>query len=84
MSTKPDQAQSFDFPATRGAAERTAVLGRHLTAPTMARDHFDPVVLQQLGIERIAVVAAIADQSLGQVGEKARVERRRDEVRLIR
>jgi hypothetical protein len=50
----------------------------------MARDHFDPVVLQQLGIERIAVVAAIADQSLGQVGEKARVERRRDEVRLIR
>lgn len=76
--------QSFDFPAPFGAASRTAILGGHAAAPAMPRDHFNAVVLPELRIERVAVVAAIADQSFWKIGEESEIEGRRDEVRLIR
>ena len=76
--------EAFDLPATLGAAERAAVLRSDPATATMARDHLDAVVREQLRVERITVVPAIPDQSLGEVGEEPGVEGRRDEVRLIR
>ena len=75
---------AFDLPAAFGAAERAAVLRGDPATATMARDHLDAIVRAQLRVERITVVAAIADQSLGEVGEEPGVEGRRDEVWLIR
>jgi hypothetical protein len=50
----------------------------------MPGDHFNAVVLPELRIERIAVVAAIADQSVWKIGQEPEIEGGRDEVRLIR
>ena len=74
---------AFDLPSTFGPADGAAVLGLPPTA-AMAGNHFDTVVVQELRIERVAVVSAIADQSIREVDEEAGVERGRDEVRLIR
>ena len=80
---KPGE-ESFDLPAAPRAARGAAVLGRDAAAAAVPGDHFDPIVLQELRIEGIAVVPAITDQSCGEVGEETEIERRWDEVRLIR
>ena len=46
----------------------------------MSRDQFDPVGLQQVRVERIAVVATVADQSRRERLEEARGERGVDEA----
>jgi hypothetical protein len=75
--------EAFDLPASSGAAERPAIL---CTRPPAAigGDHLDAVGGQQRGVERVAVVSPIADQSRGEVSKEAGVEGGRDEVRLMR
>jgi hypothetical protein len=50
----------------------------------VGRNHLDAITLAEDGIERIAVVPAVADQSRGEGAEEAGVEGGGDEVRLIR
>jgi hypothetical protein len=74
--------EAFDLPSPLGPAERPAVLGARAAAP-MGRDHLDAVLGQELRVERVAVVAAIADEARREVGEKPRVEGGGDEVAFI-
>lgn len=69
---KPGE-EPFYLPAATRASERAAILGLGTTA-AVRRDHLDPVGGLQRGVEQVAVVAAIADQSCGEVGEKPGVE----------
>jgi hypothetical protein len=43
-------------------------------APTIRGDHLDPVGAHERVIERVAVVAAVADQSGGEIAEEAGLE----------
>lgn len=76
--------EAFDLPATAGSTQRASVLGRRAPAAAMPGDHLDAVLLAQDLIEGIAVVAAVADQSIGEFGEEAGVEGGGHEVRLMR
>lgn len=76
--------ESFDLPATAGSTQGAPILGRRATPSAMPGDHLDPVLLAQDVIEGVAVVAAIADQSLRELREEAGVEGGGDEVRLMR
>src|ERR1700733_10335963 len=74
--------QAFDFPAAARAAQRAAIL--RAAAPTPVRgDHLDSVGSHEGRIERITVVAPVADQARREVGEEAGLEGGGDEVRLI-
>jgi hypothetical protein len=75
--------EAFDLPTAADASERTPVLRARAAVPIRG-DHFDPIRAHQRVVERIAVVAAIADQPRGKIGEEAGLEGGRDEVRLIR
>ncbi len=68
--------RTFDLPAVPRRTRAAAVLGAEAPAATMGDDHLDAVMRQQLVVERIAVVAAIADQSGRKVRKKSRVKRR--------
>ena len=76
--------EPLDLPPAFRPAEGTPVLRGDAAAAPMARDHLDAIVRQQVGVEGIAVVPAIADQARREVGEEAGVEGGRDEVRLMR
>ena len=76
--------EAFDLPATAGSTERASILGRRATAAAMPGDHLDAVSLAQDLIEGVAVVAAVADQSVWEFREEAGVEGGGDEVRLMR
>ena len=77
--------EAFDLPPAAGSARGSAILRAWPDATAaMDRDHFNAVASAELRIQRVAVVAAIADQSWGELAEEARVERGGDEVRLIR
>src|SRR6478672_7030953 len=73
--------EALNFPAAFGAPHRAAILG---TAPAaaIAGDHLDAVVATELGIERIAVVAFVADQPRRERADEAGLEGSGDEVRL--
>ena len=75
--------EALDLPASADATQRSAILGAR-TATPVCGDHLDAVLLLQEAIERIAVVAAVADQSRREVSEESGVEGRGDEVWLIR
>lgn len=75
--------EAFDFPAPAGAPKRPTVLGAR-AASAIRGDHLNAVRRHQRLIEAVAVVAPIADQTRGDVGDEARIERGGDEVRLIR
>ena len=75
--------EAFDLPPAAHAPERATVL-RAAPAATVRRDHLDAIRVQELRVERIAVVAAIADQARREIGEEAGIEGGRDEVRLMR
>lgn len=53
--------EAFDFPSSADTAQRAAIL-RAGAAPTIRGDHLDPVGAHERVIERVAVVAAVADQ----------------------
>lgn len=76
--------EAFDLPATTGATQRASILSRGATAAAMPGDHLDVVLFAQDLIEDVAVVAAIADQSVGEFREEAGVEGGGHEVRLMR
>src|SRR3989442_2023811 len=56
--------EAFDFPSSADTAQRPAIL-RPGAAPTIRGDHLDPVGAHERVIERVAVVAAVADPSGG-------------------
>jgi hypothetical protein len=66
------------------SAEWPTVLGLALAGAEVRGDQLDPALLAQPLIEAVAVVGTIADQSLGGVLEKARVDRLLDERDLMR
>ena len=76
--------EAFDLPATAGAAQRASILGGRPTTPAMPGDHLDAVAIAEDPIERVAVVAAIADQARRELREEARVEGSGDEMGLMR
>lgn len=75
--------EALDLPAALEAPQRSSILGAS-TAAAVRGDHFDPEVLQELLVQRIGVVAPVADQPRGDVFDEAGFEGGRDEVRLIR
>ena len=76
--------ETFDLPATASPTERASILGRRAPAAAMSGNHLDAVLVAQDLIERVAVVAAVADQSRGERADEAGVEGGGDEVRLMR
>jgi len=77
--------QPFDLPASPVAAQPTAILGCGPRARRVVRrDQFQAVAFAQPLIQGIAVVSAVADQSLREVGEETLFEGGFDEFRFMR
>jgi hypothetical protein len=76
--------EAFDFPAASRAAQRATVLGPPPTVRQMPGNHLDAVCRAEVGIQAIAVVPAIADQSRRELVEEARGERRVNESDFMR
>src|SRR5690349_8503328 len=76
--------EALDLPTSPGATQAATILRDVPTATPMRRDHLDAVRLHQRLIERVTVVAAIANQSRWEIREEAALERGGDEVGLIR
>src|SRR5262245_7770429 len=76
--------EALDLPAPSRAPQASTVLGEVAPSTPMRGDHFDAIGCHQEFVERVAVVAAVADQSRREVREEAGVKGRGDEVRLIR
>jgi hypothetical protein len=67
--------QTLDFPATSVAPQHAAILrGGSGSLGVVRRDHLDTETLANLHIQRIAVVSAVADQTLGSFGEEASLD----------
>jgi hypothetical protein len=75
--------EAFDFPAALIATQRPSILREVDPIGPMGRDEFDPAGGQPL-IEPVAVIRGVANQALGVVREKARVQRLLDELRFVR
>src|SRR5579862_8758606 len=72
--------QTFDFPSTPVAAQNAAILGQSFGAPgTVWCDHLDAVVHHQALVQAVAVIGAVADQPLREVGKESFVESGLDE-----
>ncbi len=76
--------EALDLPAPADPTQTAAVLSDAPPSATMGRDHLNAVGRHQEFVERVTVVASIADQPRREVREEAGVEGRGDEVRLIR
>jgi len=76
--------QALDLPAPAIAAQRPAVLSLEFAALEVRSDELDPPLLAQPLIEPVAVVGAIADQSLGGEVEESGVDRLFDERDFMR
>src|ERR1700683_1918336 len=64
--------QAFNFPSPTITVKHPAVLGQSSGAVgSVWCNHLDAVVLHQSLIEAVAVVGAIADQPLGEIGEES-------------
>ena len=70
--------EPLDLPATAVAAELASVLGAAPTIGAVRRDEFD-APLGHLGVQRVAVVAAIADDPRRQPPQKPGLQRVGDE-----
>lgn len=75
--------ETFDLPASLGAPQRATIL-RAATAPPVRGNHLDAEVVQELLVQNVGVVPAVADQTRGEVFDEAGLKRGGDEVRLIR
>jgi hypothetical protein len=53
--------EAFDLPPTASPTQGASILGRCATAAAMPSDHLDAVLRAQELIERVAVVATVAD-----------------------
>jgi len=62
--------QPLDLPTSAITAERTTVLRRMLATAEMGRDHFNVVSLQQMSIQRVAIIGFVAYQPRRQLIEK--------------
>ena len=77
--------EALHFPTTTVASQHATILCRGPAAGgIVGRDQFDPVAFAQPLIQRVAVVGAVADQSLRGVGEEALFEGGFDEFRFMR
>src|SRR5215469_2356553 len=76
--------EPFDFPPFSVATERAAILGLRpgATAP-VRRDHLDAQQVER-HIQGVGIVAAVTDQSAGDLSDEAGVEGRSDEGNLSR
>lgn len=71
---KPSE-QALDFPTPAVAAQHATVLRGFPAAQRMMRSHqLYPEALLNLRIQRVAVVGAVADQSLGSFGKEAALD----------
>lgn len=73
--------EALDLPAPLVPTELPAVL-RLLPLGAIGRDELGAELTLELGVERVAVVGAVADQSLGDFFDEPRVERVDDELAL--
>jgi len=81
---KPGE-EPLDLPAPPVATKHSTVLGLGaLAIGTMRRDQLDPSFLAKALVERIAVVSSVANKTSGCEAEKAGVDRRFEELRLMR
>jgi hypothetical protein len=77
--------QPLDLPASPVAAQHPAVLGvRTLAVRAMRRDQLDSSLLAKARVERIAVVSTVSNKTIGCEAEKAGINRRFEELRLMR
>ena len=66
--------ETFALPPAARPSRRAAILGgRADAAAAVDGDHFNAVACAELGIERVAIVASVPDQSRGELAEEARV-----------
>ena len=80
---KPGE-ESFNLPAASSPPQRATILGLGATIGTVRGDQFDAIGGGQMGIEAIAVVGAIADQSRRELVEEGRLERGVDKGDFMR
>src|SRR5579863_6190880 len=81
---KPSE-QTLDLPATPVTAEHAAVLRRFPAARGIVRrNQLHAEAFANLGIQRIAVVSAVADQALGSFGEETTLDGGCDEFCFMR
>src|SRR5258708_21837907 len=67
--------QTLDLPAAPVATQHPAVLRGFPAAPDgVRRDHLHTETFANLSIQGVAVVGAVADQTLGSFGEEARLD----------
>lgn len=72
--------EPFDAPAAPVPSQRTPVLDRRLPpTPPVRRDQFHPALRRQARIQRVAVIRLLRDQSGGELGREAVVERGLDQ-----
>lgn len=77
--------QALHLPATSVATEDAAILRGLSAARGIVRsDQFDAEALTDFRVERIAVVSAVTDHSLGHFGEEAPLQGGADEFRFMR
>jgi len=77
--------QAFDLPASAIASQGSAVLRERPRAVRIVRgDHLHTVVIPQALVETIAVIGAVADQSLREIGKESLCEGVFDELGFMR
>ena len=77
--------QTFDFPSTAVAPQNAAILGESSGARgTVWCDQLDTVVHHQALVQAVAVIGAVADQPLREVGEEPFVKSGFDEFGFMR
>ena len=75
--------EPLDLPASPVAAQRATVLGGLLAVAAMRRNQLDVVALFQFGIQAVAVVGLVADQSRRELIEEAVGEHLFDELAFV-
>ena len=81
---KPGE-QAFHFPATPVATQSTPILRRRCdTHELVRRDELHTISVEDALIQRIAVVSAVTDQALREVGKESLVERGFNELCFMR
>ena len=75
--------EALDLPAAPVPSKRPAVLGEVDPVAAVRGDQLDPAIGEH-AVEPVAVIGGIADQALRVVGEKAGVQRLRDEPGFVR
>src|SRR6516162_4523390 len=78
--------QSFHFPTTFEAAQRTPVLSDVLGSATFAvwSDHLDAELLQNFTVQRVTVVSLIANESLRDISDESLLQCLGDQFYLSR